>query len=263
MKGGSYMPNWINKFVPINKYIRPGTQLRGIKKIVIHWTANPGGTAAGHVLYFSEVLPKLNNEVIAQGRKPIYASAHIFVDPKEAICIIPLNEVAFHANENYTYVDGKPYRGVEVLKPNANLLSIAVEMCVEKNNTLSPQTINRAVVTVKDLCEMFKLTQNDIVRHFDITRKPCPYPFVKEPELFTKFKRDVGAQLKIKQQYPGYVLKNGSQGNNVKLIQQRLGITPDGHFGQVTVNSVKNFQKNHGLTPDGIVGESTWKMMFK
>lgn len=256
------MSSWANKFVPVNKYIRPGTKLRGVKKVVIHWTANPGGTAAGHYTYYSEVLPRQNNEAVAQGRKPIYSSAHIFVDPIEAICIIPLNEVTFHANENYTYVNGKPYRGVEALKPNANLLSVSVEMCVEKDNTISPKTINRAIVVVKDLCTMFKLTQNDIVRHFDVTRKPCPYPFVKEPELFNQFKRQVGLLLKTNQPYPGYVLKIGSQGTSVKLIQQKLGITPDGNFQKKTETAVKNFQANNGLVSDGVVGEKTWNKLF-
>ncbi|PGZ95155.1 N-acetylmuramoyl-L-alanine amidase [Bacillus sp. AFS029533] len=257
------MPSWKNKFIPINQYTRSGQKLNGVKKIVIHWIANPGATANGHYKYFGEVLPQQNAEAISQGRKPSYASAHIFVDPKEAICIIPLNEVTFHANEKYTYVNGVPFRGVEALKPNANLLSIAVEMCVEKDNRISNTTINRTVMVVNDLCSMFNLTQKDIVRHFDITRKPCPYPFVKYTDIFNHFKINVGHLLNHSLKYPGHVMKIGDSNIYVITIQQLLGITPDGHFGTQTANAVKLFQQQIGLKPDGIVGEKTWNMLNK
>jgi len=190
------MVSWKDDFIPINPYTRPGTKLKAINKIVIHWTANPGGTATGHKLYFGKILPEQNLQAIKEGRKPTYGSAHIFVDPKEALCIIPLNELAYHANENYTYVNGKPFRGVEALKPNANLLSVSIEMCVEKNWWIAPETMNRSKIVAAELCKKFKLTEKDIVRHFDVTRKPCPYPFVKDRNIFDAFKRDVGKLLK-------------------------------------------------------------------
>ena len=109
------MTAWINDFIKVNKYSRPGTKLTSARKGIIHYTANHGATAKNHVSYFNNLT----------GR---YASAHIFVDKKEARCIIPLNEVAYAAN------DGS-YRGVPELKPNANYLSISVEMCQEKDGS--------------------------------------------------------------------------------------------------------------------------------
>ncbi|WP_328588126.1 peptidoglycan-binding protein [Gottfriedia acidiceleris] len=185
------------------------------------------------------------------------------MDPKEAICIIPLNEVTFHANEKYTYVNDVPFRGVEALKPNANLLSISVEMCVEKNNRISYTTIIRTVMVVNDLCSMFNLNPKDVVRHYDVTRKPCPYPFVKYREIFDHFKTNVGHLLYHSLKYPGHVIKLGDSNIYVITIQQLLAITPDGHFGTQTANAVKLFQQNNGLTPDGIVGEKTWNMLNK
>jgi putative chitinase len=57
------------------------------------------------------------------------------------------------------------------------------------------------------------------------------------------------------------ILKLGSKGEDVKTLQQKLGITPDGDFGKKTEETVKNFQLKNGLTPDGIVGDSTWKKL--
>lgn len=54
-------------------------------------------------------------------------------------------------------------------------------------------------------------------------------------------------------------LKVGSKGKNVKWLQQRLGISADGIFGEKTRSAVMAFQKKHpGLKVDGIVGAMTW-----
>lgn len=57
------------------------------------------------------------------------------------------------------------------------------------------------------------------------------------------------------------VLKFGSRGDNVRLVQQKLGVTVDGIFGKQTENAVKAFQKEKGLTVDGIVGPQTWELL--
>lgn len=53
-------------------------------------------------------------------------------------------------------------------------------------------------------------------------------------------------------------IKKGSKGDEVKTLQQLLGITADGIFGNDTEKSVKAFQTAHNLTADGIVGNKTW-----
>ena len=57
------------------------------------------------------------------------------------------------------------------------------------------------------------------------------------------------------------ILKIGSRGNEVKVLQRFLGISADGIFGKGTEVSVKEFQKNNGLVVDGIVGPATWDFM--
>ena len=60
------------------------------------------------------------------------------------------------------------------------------------------------------------------------------------------------------------LLKRGDTGEDVKLLQKALGITPvDGSFGPKTDAAVRNFQGSHGLPIDGLVGPSTQKMIFK
>lgn len=58
------------------------------------------------------------------------------------------------------------------------------------------------------------------------------------------------------------ILKIGSKGEDVKKLQQKLGIGADGVFGPGTEKAVKKWQIDHDLGADGIVGEGTWNKMF-
>lgn len=59
------------------------------------------------------------------------------------------------------------------------------------------------------------------------------------------------------------VIKYGSQGDTVSLIQRRLKTwgyysgNVDGYFGTQTENAVKEFQRKNGVKVDGIVGTQT------
>ena len=59
------------------------------------------------------------------------------------------------------------------------------------------------------------------------------------------------------------VLKNGAKGNITKLLQEKLGISVDGIFGNETKKAVIKYQKNKGLSADGIVGKETWKKLLR
>ena len=54
------------------------------------------------------------------------------------------------------------------------------------------------------------------------------------------------------------MLKIGNKGEEVKRLQEALGINNDGIFGKQTEEAVKLFQKKNGLEVDGIVGDKTW-----
>jgi putative chitinase len=58
------------------------------------------------------------------------------------------------------------------------------------------------------------------------------------------------------------LLKKGSTGEDVKKLQEKLGLAADGVFGSGTELAVKGWQSTHGLTADGIVGDGTWSKMF-
>jgi putative chitinase len=58
------------------------------------------------------------------------------------------------------------------------------------------------------------------------------------------------------------LLKIGSKGDDVKKLQEKLGLSADGAFGPGTEKAVKKWQIDNDLAADGIVGEGTWNKMF-
>ena len=72
--------------------------------------------------------------------------------------------------------------------------------------------------------------------------------------------------------YPGTALRQGDDGQNVRLVQFWLKIartvytalnnpTVDGQFGAATKRAVEAFQRYFGLTADGVVGRTTWNKL--
>lgn len=268
------MAVWEDKFINVNGFARSGKKLKGVRKIVMHYTANNGATAENHYRYFNNL-------------KDRYASAHFFVDKVEALCIIPLNEIAYHANDVQQRVNGVAYRGVAELKPNANELSIGIEMCLEKDGSFHPEMLKKAKAVALELCKRFGLDpKTDIVRHYDVTHKQCPAPWVKDADKFVDFKNDVYALLHpakpvapkpVTKPAPkpvvkpvsndlkySRVLNQGDEGADVKALQTALNKlnfncgTPDGAYGAKTKDAVARFQKVHlPYDVDGIAGKQT------
>lgn len=176
------MTLWKEDFVVINKYSRPALKLLTVKGIIMHWTATPGASDENEKKFFDG----------ADGGGERYASAHLFIDRDSATLIIPLNEVAYHANEKPSKVSSLKATASYYTGGNANLNTIGIEMCVEKDGTIHKDTIKRTAEVVAELCKKFNLDPlKDIYRHFDITGKNCPAPWVSKPADFTAFKKTV------------------------------------------------------------------------
>lgn len=60
------------------------------------------------------------------------------------------------------------------------------------------------------------------------------------------------------------LLKVGTKGNDVKLLQEKLGLTADGSFGPKTEAAVNAWLTKNGLTADGTItsANKSWELMF-
>ena len=141
---------------------------KAIKYIVIHYTGNKGDTAKANCEYYQ-----------GANRK---ASAHYYVDENETWCNVKETDTAWHCGTK----TGKYYH------PECrNSNSIGVEMCSGwKNNEyyIPDATQERAAAFIKTLMVKYGIDIDHIVRHYDVTHKSCPMPFVKHPEQWTAFK---------------------------------------------------------------------------
>lgn len=59
------------------------------------------------------------------------------------------------------------------------------------------------------------------------------------------------------------LLKRGSSGNNVRIVQSRLGLKPTGYYSQITEQKVRQWQLSHQLPPTGMVDEATWQSIMR
>lgn len=137
-----------------------------IKYIVIHYTANNGDTAIGNGRYFAA-----NNTG---------TSAHYFVDETEIVQSVYDNRVAFHCG-------ARKYYHPECRNSN----SLGIEICSEKSNGIyyfNKQTVDNAVELVKWLMDKYNVKIENVIRHYDVTHKNCPAPYVESSIKWQEFK---------------------------------------------------------------------------
>jgi N-acetylmuramoyl-L-alanine amidase len=162
----------------LTNHNRPKKKLIKLKGIVIHWTANinRGADALANRNYF-------NNTARA-------CSAHYIVDDKKIIHCIPDNEVAYHVGASkYAQV------GLSILDNpySPNFFLIGVEMCVNSDGEWQ-NTYDNAIKLTAFLVKKYKLSVNDVYRHYDITKKACPLMLIKSI-AWNKFKSDIETSI--------------------------------------------------------------------
>ncbi|MDO4301800.1 MAG: peptidoglycan recognition family protein [Clostridia bacterium] len=135
------------------------------KYIVIHFTANNGDTALGNCKYFYDV----NRN----------ASAHYFIDENSVYQCVNDNDVAWHCG-------AKGYKHPYCRNNN----SIGVEMCSRKNANyyFMDKTVDNAVELVIELMAKHNVPIENVIRHYDVTGKVCPEPYVRDVKAWQEFK---------------------------------------------------------------------------
>ena len=162
------------RFLDPNPYSRPQLALKKVHAIVVHYTANPGVDAVANRNYFNN-LSKANEKK----QKKTYASSHFVIGLDGTIVqCIPLEEMAYASNDR-------------------NSDTVSIECCHKKENgKFTAQTQASLIQLCTYLCIKFDLTEENLIRHYDVTGKICPKYFVEHPDAWETFKKDVGMELK-------------------------------------------------------------------
>lgn len=175
-RAGEILPqlNIREDFLTENPYSRPGTKMKRVKGIVVHYTANPGTDAVANRNYFNN-LPVLNEKK----KQKTYASSHFIIGIEgEIIQCIPLEEIAYASNDR-------------------NRDTISIECChKKKNGKFTDETYRSLVSLTAYLCGKYNLSEKDVIRHYDVTGKNCPKYFVEHEDAWQIFLQAVALKLK-------------------------------------------------------------------
>ena len=204
------------KLVPIGHPNRPGTKLESLKAIVVHYTANDAPTAndTANAKYFGRLWKgTLQTPFEGDGVTPFrYGSAHVIIDEDSATLAIPTDEVAWACGDRNKPPYTETFRGQQPLARNVfwfrqNYRSISVEIC--NNHDWHKAATNAKVWIIRFLKEKgLKLCSFDkdiqtlnigdirsgevlICRHFDISGKICPTPYVDDPSAWNAFIQEI------------------------------------------------------------------------
>ena len=152
------------------------------------------------------------------------ASAHYFVDDNEIVQVVEDTDIAWHCGNDVYYCGAR----------NSNSLSI--EMCCYKmkngNLNITADTEARAVELAKELIKRYNIPIGNIVRHYDVTRKNCPAPFVKDTERWENFKKKLQEQSteEEKEEYTDYE-KRVRNWQDTMNLDYNSNLAIDGSFG--------------------------------
>ena len=138
-----------------------------VRYIVMHYTANNGDTARNNCDYYHRV-------------GGLQASAHYFCDEHGAMQSVRECDTAWHCG-------ARAYWHPECR--NAN--SIGIEMCSRKRADGSyyilPETVANAAALAREIMQRYGIDTDHVLRHYDVTGKRCPMPWVDDPAQWTAF----------------------------------------------------------------------------
>lgn len=156
------------KISPYNFSSRNGNV---IKYIVLHYTANKGDTAKNNVDYFYN------------GDRQ--ASAHYFVDDTS------IWQSVEDSNAAWSVGDGNGVYGI------TNQNSISIEMYCNLSGIVSSTTESNAIELVKYLQGKYNISNSNVVRHYDASRKICPNWSDNNWSRWTEFKNKLNCNSAV------------------------------------------------------------------
>lgn len=207
----------INKLItPYNRTVSKG---RSIKYLVIHYVGATGGAEANCKYY-------ANNK--------LSASAHYFVG---------------HAGEIWQSVEDKDiawHCGAKSCRHKSarNSNSIGIELCCRKNPWRFEQaTVDSAVELVQYLMAKYGIPAQNIIRHYDVTGKNCPAPYVSDTAAWNAFRARCRGE------------KAQTVTSTVQVSSTKSSIAFDPLIKEY--QQALNSQYGKGLAADGIYGSKT------
>ena len=155
------------EFIACNRANYVAGRTQPVRYIVMHYTANNGDTAKNNCDYYHRV-------------GGLQASAHYFVDEYGAMQSVHEDDTAWHCG-------ARAYWHPECRNGN----SIGIEMCSRKRADgsyyIKPETVANAAALAREIMQRYGIDTDHVLRHYDVTGKRCPMPWVDDPAQWTAF----------------------------------------------------------------------------
>ena len=155
------------KFIACNTDNYRAGRTQPVRYIVMHYTANNGDTARNNCDYYHRV-------------GGLQASAHYFVDEHGAMQSVREGDTAWHCG-------ARAYWHPECRNGN----SIGIEMCSRRRADgsyyIKPETVANAAALAREIMQRYGIDTDHVLRHYDVTGKRCPMPWVDDPAQWAAF----------------------------------------------------------------------------
>ena len=162
------------EFVSCNTANYRAGRTQPVRYIVMHYTANNGDTARNNCDYYHRV-------------GGLQASAHYFCDEHGAMQSVREGDTAWHCG-------ARAYWHPECR--NAN--SIGIEMCSRKRADgsyyIKPETVANAAALAREIMQRYGIDTDHVLRHYDVTGKRCPMPWVDDLAQWAAFKASLAPE---------------------------------------------------------------------
>lgn len=182
-----------------------------------------------------------------------------------------------------------------------NYNSVSIETCVKRTDNkyegddnddkwyFTEESQESLVWAVSKMMDDLNIPIDRVIRHFDVTGKICPNPYVKNNGLngnwtwdefkanLKQYRKDGTITVPDRSKSPAkggntvaIELRQGSRDDEVKTMQTMLikcgyscgSYGADGVFGASTDAALRSFQKAKGLLVDGVYGPNTQKALL-
>lgn len=241
----------------ISKYNNSSRVGQRIKYLVFHYTGNKGDTAENNAKYFN--------------RENQGTSAHYFVSDEQIYQVVEDDRAAWAVG------DGEGRYGIT----NSN--SLNVEMCCWSDGTVSEKTEKNALELGKYLMKKHGIAIENVVRHYDASRKICPNWSANNWSRWNSFKNklvdkhqekpQIKEEGKLLKECKKHVLNFGDSGTFVYLAQSAMkarglynGII-DGKYGSAKgtgsfYKAVIELNRKLGYENDPNLGPACWEYIL-
>ncbi len=169
----------VHKDYPCN----PKNYRKGRKKAVAYLVAH----------YVGATGDARNNAKYYATTPGIGASAHYFVGhgpSPEVWASVAETDTAWHCGAN-------KYKHPDCRNDNA----IGVELCCHKDAAgtwyFDPETVDAAVALCREIVARYGIDKDHVLRHYDVTGKVCPAPFVHDAGAWEDFKNRLYAPAEV------------------------------------------------------------------